>query len=165
MACRVIAELHVVEERRGQHHLGEVVLGAEEWGGEVEPSVGGEDAEACVLAHGVGEVDDGVRQFLLAATATAGGAMFPVPGLIDAGGGEVVGLAGSVFEFGREVVVEGADVDAGDAGVRRVKAGSFAGGVGVEGVEAGVVAAEDLLVVAKEFFAESSGLDAELGFP
>ncbi len=59
--------------------------------------------------------------------------------------------------------MEAGDVDAGDAGVGGIEARVFAGGVRVEGVEAGVVAAEDLRVVAEQLLAVAGGLDAEFG--
>src|SRR6185437_11477534 len=102
------------------------------------------------------EIDNRVRLVCAAATAAseaAGGAMVPVPVLVDAGALQVVGLGAGVLQLALDVVVEGADKDAADAGVRRIVARRLANVVDVVAFKAGVVATEDLLVATHQFFA------------
>ena len=88
--------------------------------------------------------------------------MLEVPGLVDAGRGEEVGLVAHVLQVLLQVVVKSADVGSADAGGGGIVAGVLAGVVDVPAFEAGVVAAEGAVFVAEEFLAEAGGRDAEL---
>ena len=58
--------------------------------------------------------------------------------------------------------MERPDIRAADPRVRRIIARILAGGIGIRPLESCIVAAKDLVLIAKQLFAESRGGDAEI---
>src|SRR6185437_15283881 len=168
VSCRVVAELHVAQARRRQHQLPEVMFRPEERCREVVPSIRRKHPQVRILAHRIREVDHGVRCSLLAAcTASTTLALprrsvVPVPVLIDPRSLQVVRLRAHVLQFGLKVVMKRAHKRAADACIARVVARVLTRRVRIFALEAGVIAAQRLLIAAQQLLAKTRWRNPQL---
>src|SRR3954470_12229214 len=77
VARRVVAELEISLLRRLEHHMIEVILGAEEWSRHVVPAVERQHLEVGVLTHCRCEIYRGVRS--IEREANAGSLVIEIP--------------------------------------------------------------------------------------